>query len=44
MQIGAAVIGKLFAAEERGTAFAIYNLDPVLGPALNAILGVAVTK
>lgn len=44
LQIGAAVIGDLFEAKQRGRAVAIYNLAPLPGPALGPIIGAVVTQ
>ena len=38
-QIGGAVMGDLFNAEERGKALALYSLAPLLGPALGPVCG-----
>ena len=43
VQVGVAIISDCFRAEERGTAISLYNLAPLLGPSLGAIIGGFVT-
>ena len=39
VQIGGAVIGDCWHAEERGKAVAIYSLAPLLGPVIGPVAG-----
>ncbi|KAI1266846.1 major facilitator superfamily domain-containing protein [Xylariaceae sp. FL1019] len=44
LAVGGGVLGDLFVAEERGKALALYNLAPLLGPAIGPIAGAFITQ
>lgn len=44
VQIGGAVLGDIFTAEERGKSIAVYSLAPLLGPAIGPLAGGLITE
>ncbi|KAI0073827.1 MFS polyamine transporter [Panus rudis PR-1116 ss-1] len=44
LSVGGAVLGDMFKPEERGKAFAVYSLAPVLGPVLGPIAGAWISE
>ncbi|CAL5869013.1 uncharacterized protein PFLUO_LOCUS3241 [Penicillium psychrofluorescens] len=42
--VGAGIISDCFAKEERGWVIAIYNIGPVVGPSLGAVVGGFITE
>ncbi|CAG7941669.1 unnamed protein product [Penicillium salamii] len=43
-QVGAGIISDCFSKEERGWVIAIYNLGPVFGPSIGAVIGGFITQ